>query len=100
MKDQKLVITKEGQYGRRKFDIIPAQTKTLNQNLKFRQETEYLKARGEELKLDKLVGQQTMLKKRDDVDKGIFECKICNMAFKDSISYTNHLNSATRKLIR
>ena len=100
MNKDKLVVTKEGIYGRRKFDIITENPKPLNQNLKFRQQTEYLQSRPESLRLDKLVGQQTMLKKREGLDKGIFECKTCSITFKDSISYTHHLNSVKRKVIR
>ena len=100
MNNNKLIVTKEGLYGRRKFDVIANQDKTFKHNLKFRKETNYLEARNEKISLDKTIGQQTILKKREEVDRGIFECKTCDMKFKDSISYTNHLNSVKRNLIR
>ena len=91
-KDYEIFSHKEGNYQRRKFDIITKKIKKNNYRKKI--DLKNLERRYNDLKIDSKIGKQFLIKNKNVKDLlKIFFCKICEIEFNDSLSYVEHMNS-------
>lgn len=97
----RITTTIDSAYGRRKFDVEGDITE--NSQVEKNQEelemmlpierTDYMKARKHDLGIRNKAGKSILLgQENKDKKIAIFKCKVCDVDFNDSISYTDHLN--------